>query len=225
MNSEEDLDLFEILFIKHKSSICKLYNDNRGGGGGWSHSDEAPTTYAIPNSETAPFTPEKYYLFQKDDEGRIRPQFTPGFKRKLKELREGLEDTQEMAYVIKKMDTEERYIGISVDPYRRSNEHGCLAEYHDSEHEKYDPARKGGLIHPALAEDPERFGVGLLPVQSKENIEPNEQQNYILLDGIAKVEKFAIKAKHSHFSENGYNGNRGGGGPISRRATSLAKKN
>lgn len=223
LKSEEDLDLFETLSIKHKGKIYKLYNDNKGGGGGSPHSDEALTTYAISKEEAA-FSPVKYYPFQRDDQRCIRPLLSPGFKRKIKELKEGLEETQELAYVIKKKDTEERYVGVSIDPSKRSKQHGYAAEYYDPEHKKYDPTVKSGLLHPAMAKSPEKFSIGLLPIRSKGNIDPSELSNYVLLEGIAKVERYAIESKQSHFSANGFNGNYGGGGPIARQATKFVPK-
>jgi GIY-YIG catalytic domain len=215
LQPEDDLNLFETFFIDCKRKISSLYNDHRGGGGGLAHSEENETTYAVPKSETAPFTPEKYYPYKKNDQGCIRPQLTPNFKQR---IRDNKEETQEFAYVIKKLDTEQRYVGISGDPERRSREHAYKAEYFDPEHHKYDPDRTDGRLHPAMAKDPEKFGIGLLPVQSMERINQEERDDYISLSGSAQLEKHAIKIKRSLASLQGFNCNEGGGGPISNSA-------
>jgi hypothetical protein len=224
LKPEEDLDLFESLFIKYKGQISPLYNENGGGGGGSAHSEENATTYVIPKEEVAPFTPVKYYSYGRNDEGDIRPQFTPGFKKRLRTIKDQLGETQEFAYAIKKMDTGERYIGVSGSPRRRAREHAYAAEYHDPEHDKFDPTRKDGALHPAMAEEPEQFGFGLLPIQSIEKIDPAERENFVLLEGIAHVERYIIAMKESLISQNGFNMSRGGEGPIAKRATRMILK-
>jgi GIY-YIG catalytic domain len=223
LQPEEDLNRYETLFIKCKGAVYDLYNDNQGGGGGSSHAEEVLSTYAIPK-DIAVFTPQKYYRYRKGDQGQIRPDLTPGFKKRIRELQEGMDEMQEFFYAIKKVTTDGRYIGVSNDPLRRSREHGYDAEYFVPEHDKYDPSCSGGYIHPAMAECAEQFGVGLLPIQSAENIDPNRREDYVFLQGIANVEKYIIEKKKTLFSENGYNANRGGGGPIARSATRFAKK-
>lgn len=218
LQPEEDLNLFESLFIECKGKVYKLYNDRSGGGGGLSHAEESSSVYAIPKPETGLFTPEKYYRFGRDDRGSIRPQFSPNFKPKLERLRDHLEETQEYTYAIKDLDTGKRYIGITGNPEKRAKEHGYAAEYCDSDHAKYDPDRISGCLHPAMAEDPNRFGIGILPVRSLGSINSEELENYVLLTGIGKVERYAIEIKQSLVSQNGFNCNRGGGGPISSLA-------
>lgn len=218
---ELDLDFFETGFICAYGKTYSLYNDNKGGGGGCAHNEEAPAVYAIPKPGTTPFTPEKYYPYRKDSNGNIRPQFSPGFKQTLNRLKANLHATQELPYAIKKMDTDERYIGVSANPLIRPTQHAYAAEYYDPENEKYDPTRKSGRLHPAMAQDPEQFAFGLLPVQSGESLDGEARENYVFLNSIAAVEQYAIEVKQSLVSQNGFNSNRGGGGPIARRATQL----
>ncbi len=215
-----NLEELETLFIACKRKVYDLYNDNEGGGGGLAHTAETPTTYAIPKPQTASYTPVKYYPYKKDEDGNTRLQLTPGVKSRIKELRKNMEDTQEFVYVIKKIDTEERYIGVSGDPEKRGQQHAYASEYFDPEHPKYDPDHGGGLLHPAIAENPELFGWGLLPIQSVESIPEDQRKNYVLLNSIAEVEKFSIQFKQSLFSQHGFNCTRGGEGPLS----TIAKK-
>lgn len=216
LQSEEDIDLFETLFIHYKRKIYSLYNDHEGGGGGLAHAEEMPTQYAIPKPEIARFTPEKYYPYGKDEQGRIRAQLTPGFKRKLEHLKEHMEETQEFAYAIKRMGTEEYYCGKTGRPLERPDEHGCAAEYGDPENEKYDPSRVSGLLHGAMAKSPEKFAIGFLPLQSLKYVPTDKQENYLIFSTIAKVEQYCIRIKQSHYSQKGLNSDRGGGGPICR---------
>lgn len=222
----EDLDFFETRFVKYKRTLHELYNVREGGGGGMVHSEEAPTTYAIIKPKVSPFTPQKYYPFRKDKRGCIRPQFSPGFHKKVKELRADSKDLQGFLYVIKNLEEEMSYFGVTTleDPSIRLKQHAYQAEYCDPQHEKYDPSRKSGHLHPAMAANPQQFGCALMPVESPENINPNDIDRYVLLQGIDEVEKHAIKLKKSLVTQHGYNGNGGGGGPIARRVTKLAKR-
>lgn len=235
LTPDEDLEDFETLFIQHKGLSYALYNDNDGGGGGCVHSEEEATTYAMPKPGTLPFTPVKYYRFQKNAEGNIRPQFSPGFKEKVSELREGMEKTQAFLYAIKDLSMEQenkqsdqgekRYIGVTgrEDPSRRAREHCYGAEYYDPSHTKYDPSSSTGYLHPAIAAAPEKYGFGLLPLQSIETIPNDQRKNYILLNRIAEVESYTIALKKSHVSQNGFNGNYGGGGPIAKRTIKVTE--
>jgi hypothetical protein len=216
LQSEEDLDLVETLFIHYKRKIYSLYNDHEGGGGGLAHAEEMPTQYAILKPEIAPFTPEKYYPYVKDEQGRIRPQLTPGFKRKLEHLKEHMEETQEFAYAIKRLGTEEYYCGRTGRPLERPDEHGCAAEYGDPENDKYDPSRVSGLVHWAMARSPEKFAIGFFPLQSLKYVPTDKQENYLVFSTIAKVEQYCIRLKQSHYSQKGLNSDWGGGGPICR---------
>ena len=227
LQPDEDLDLFESLFIKHKGTLYDLYNENGGGGGGSSHLEEATVTYAIPKPMSAAFTPEKYYPFEKDEHGCIRPQFTPTFKRKVEELREEMDEQQEYVYAIKKRKEESApgkyYIGVTGNPLR-PKQHAYAAEYCDPQHEKYDPSHTSGYLHEAMAANPDQFEFGLFPVRSVDKIDQDQLDNHVLLKGINKVENDMIKLKQAHISQNGFNGNYGGGEPIAKRATRLAKK-
>jgi hypothetical protein len=218
LNDDDDLNLFETLFIDYKRKIDNLYNDHRGGGGGLAHSEETPTTYAIPKPETGSFTPKKYYPFVINAHGRIRAQFTPGYKKKLRKLRKKMELTQEFAYVIKNRNTGERYIGVSGSPRRRSREHGSAAECCDPKNERFDPSRLGGRLHPAMAANPELFEIGVYPTKSIHVIDQENQENYLTFPTIAKVEQFVIKEKKTLVSQGGLNCNRGGGGSLSNSA-------
>lgn len=218
LKPEEDLDELEILFIDYKGMLLDLYNDHRGGGGGLAHDEEEPAPYAVPKKGIQLFTPEKYYPYAKDEEGRIRPQLTPGFWERMSNYRSQMQETQEFAYSVKKLDTEERYIGVSAAPDRRSREHGYAAEYFDTESEKYDPSRTDGFLHPSMASDPEQFAFGILPLKSVEKIEPGELDDYVQLPTIGKVEQYLIEQKQTLFGQQGFNANGGGGGPIARSA-------
>jgi hypothetical protein len=223
LQPDDDLDFFEIQFIKYKKRHDQLYNDNGGGGGGSAHAEEKYSIYALPKPEIMQLTPQKYYPYT-EGRGQVRLQWTPGLKERIKSLRAGLEEEQELAYVIKNMETEERYIGVSGDPFRRAREHGYLTEYYIEESDKFDPTRKTGFLHRAMAEEPEKFAFGVLPIQSVEQIDSNQRENYFLLEGISKVEQFVIQYKQTLISQNGFNGNRGGGGPIAKRATQSSVK-
>ena len=207
LHPKDNLNDCETRFIDYKRTVWRLYNDHRGGGGGLSHTEEKPAIYAVPMAETAPYTPEKYYPYKKDQKGRIRPALTPNFKRKIQQ-----EDREGFAYVIKKLTTEERYIGVSGDPIRRSKEHGYGAEYCDIRSEKHDPSRTSGRLHAAMGRSPEKFAIGLLPVQPENGVNKDDHDRYIYLEGIAKVERYSITLKDS--IKNGFNCNNGGGGPI-----------
>lgn len=224
LQPDEDLDLFETLFIDCKRKVYDLYNDHRGGGGGLAHAEEVPTIYAIPKPDTAVFTPEKYYPYKRDANGNIRPEWTPGVKDRIQRLKDKMEDTQEFTYAVKRMDTQERYIGITGDFQRRSKEHGYAAEYCDPDHEKYDPERVSGPLYSEMAENPELFGAGLLPVQSAKSVEEENLKDYVLISTIGKVEKYSIKVKRSHVSQEGYNRSTGGEGPLSTSVKKLVAK-
>lgn len=226
LKPKEDLDLCESLFIKHKKTLCHLYNENQGGGGGMCHSEEADGNYAIMHPKLTPFTPAKYYPIVRDSKGCIRPQLTPGFYAKVEEIREGLDESQEFLYVIKNLTNEMRYIGVTgvKNPLTRIMQHCYQAEYFDSTHKKYDPAYTGGALHPALAANPHEFGCGLMPIRSIAQISPKKRKNYLTLEKIAKVEKYAIATKQSLVTQNGYNCNGGGGGPIAKSASKLGKR-
>lgn len=219
LTEEEDLDDFESRFIQSKQKLHTLYNDNKGGGGGRVHGEESEMVYTVPNPATALITPTKYYPYKKDEEGHIRPQFTPGIKEFSK-----LEQNPSF-YVIKSLGSpEKRYVGISINPVRRAREHGYHAEASDPENEKYDPHHNTGLLHPALAEYPENFFFGLLPVKRIEETTPTRLKQTIQLTGISAVESFLIEQKEALSTQNGFNSNKGGGGPISRKVTRSAKK-
>ncbi len=207
LHPKDNLNECETLFIDYKRTVCQLYNDHRGGGGGLSHSEEKPAIYAVPKAETAPYTPEKYYPYKMNQEGHLRPELTPSFKKKAQQ-----EKMEGFAYVIKKLTTEERYIGVSGDPIRRSKEHAYGAEYCDTHNEKYDPSRTSGRLHPAMGRSPEKFAIGLLPVQPASDVSEDDHDRYIYLEGIAKLERYSITQKNS--IKHGFNCNNGGGGPI-----------
>jgi hypothetical protein len=215
----DDINFFETLFIDFKKEVCSLYNDHRGGGGGLSHDEEIPTDYAIP-AETKLFTPEKYYPYSKE-EGKIRPQFTPGFIKRMESLSQEMGETQAFAYVVKHQKTSERYIGVTNDPKRRATEHAYKAEYFDPEHDKFDPERQTGLLHKAMGENPDQFAFGVFPLRSMEKIPEGERVNFVELATIDKVEKYIIELKESHHTAHGFNANFGGGGPISNSVKKL----
>ena len=54
--------------------------------------------------------------------------------------------------------------------------------------------------------------IGLLPITTLNHIEANDQENYVVLKGIAQVEQYIIKMKNAQLQ--GFNCNAGGGGPI-----------
>lgn len=226
LKSGEDIAFYEKNFIKHKLTVFKLYNARAGGGGGKSHSEEASSSYAVLKPEIAPFTPEKYYPFKKDEHGRIRPQFTPGFYERVKKSREDLGPTQAFVYAIKEFEAEERYVGVTgvFDPSTRLRQHAYNAEYFVPEHSKYDPSRKSGALHPAMAERPEAFGCGLMPVKDMAKVAPEDRDRYLFFQGISEVEKYAIRVKESLTSQHGFNCNRGGGGSIAARTTKVVRK-
>ncbi len=204
---EEDLNHLEQEFIKHKAALYQLYNTNKGGGGGVSHSGKKETVFAVPKNET---TPSKYYAFKKLETG-IAPVFSPGLKRRVDDQ---IEEGNEVVYSIKKSDTK-RYIGVTNNIFRRSKEHAYAANRQDPNHENYDPNQNYGYIHEALAKSPENFKIGVFSIQPLSKINPEEWNSYHHIKGIANVEKYMIKNKESLFSQNGYNGNGGGGGPVS----------
>lgn len=212
LEPDENLNEMETLFIDYKSLIYKLYNDRRGGGGGLSHAEEKPLTYAIPRLETGCLTPDKYYHYQRNQQGQIRLPLTPSFRRKMCELStQDQEKNQGYYYIIKKLDTQQSYVGTTCDPEKRSKEHGYAAEYGDIESEKYNPDQLTGALHPAMGEDPENFAFGLLPVYASDKILPADVDQFTFISGIAKVEKFLMQAKQSLKEQGGLNCIQGGG--------------
>jgi predicted GIY-YIG superfamily endonuclease len=211
LRPQEDPKRFEKAFIKYQGQVWDLYNDNGGGGGGRPHRDD-DLVYAVPKPGTAPYTPEKYYRYKREGVN-IRPQFSPGFKDRVRKSKRRRRRSFSFPYVIRKLDTSSCYVGVTNDPERRALEHAYEAEYKDPLNEKYDPTHGGGYIHPALAEDPETFAIGLLPVQVAEDIEPERLSDFVLLQGRAEVERYTIRLKESLVTQQGFNCNGGGGGP------------
>lgn len=214
LEPDENLNEMETLFIDYKRLVYKhkLYNERRGGGGGLSHAEEKPLTYAIPRLETGCLTPDKYYRYQRNQQGQIRLPLTPSFRRKMQELStQDQEKNQGFYYIIRKLDTQQPYVGTSCDPEKRSKEHGYAAEYGDIESEKYDPNQLTGALHPAMGEDPENFALGLLPVYPIDKISPADTDQFTFISGIAKVEKFLMQAKQSLVVQGGLNCIQGGG--------------
>lgn len=221
LKPEEDINFFEKEFIEnYRQRHLQLYNENRGGGGGLAHAEENLSAYAVPKPRGIQWiTPEKYYPYRRNKKGHILPCFTPGFREKMKEMKENMEEGQIFIYVIKQLTNNKRYIGYSGDPETRANYHGYQSGYCDPKNKKkYDPARKSGRLYPAIAENPEEFGIGLLPIKSEKSISSHQKKQHRSFQGIGNMEKYAIKIKKSLYTQHGFNSNRGGGGPIPESA-------
>lgn len=208
---DEDLDIYEELFIREKRELYRLYNTVKGGGGGSSHDEETPIRYTIP--EGVNITPTKYYPYAKDEEGRIRVQLTPSIK---KRKREACEDPDSFVYAIKNFVTDERYIGVSGHPSFRAVQHAREAEYGDPDNIRYNPSRCSGLVHSAIAENPEHFGFGIFPLRKRFSNRLTKRKVKSVF-GIGELETHMIQEKKAHRTEHGYNCNFGGGGPIPKR--------
>lgn len=216
LKPHEDLNFFEKQFINYKRESTQLYNDNSGGGGGLAHVEQERVIYALPKSPIRNLTPEKYYPYSNNQGTRIRPEFSPTFRESLEKTKEMMGYGATFLYSIKRVDDERRYIGYSYDPTKRSREHGYAAEYHDTEHKKYDEERKGTRFHKALGKSPDQFKIGVFPLRCKEKVTPGREEEYTYHQGIGSVEKYMIKQKNS--MNQGFNSNAGGGGPISQHA-------
>lgn len=221
LHPDDDIDEVEDLFIKSKKGIgWILYNDLSGGGGGLGHIEEGPLTYVVPSN----VTPKKYYPCEKDEKGRIRFQFSPGFKDHLADISRRLGDTTTFAYSIKHMPTQKRYIGVTCNAEDRAYRHGCNSEYAVPGTKKYDPDRLSGRIHHEIAKDPSQFGFGVFPLESSKMKEKAEDETesqdqeieYFHLEGRDKLERFLILIKKSLYTQHGFNMNAGGGGPFPR---------
>ncbi len=214
LDANEDLNELETLCIDCKRLVLPLYNDRRGGGGGLSHAEENPLTYAIPRPETGQLTPEKCYRYIKDELGQIRLNLTPRFKKKIQELMtQDPEKHQGFYYIVRHIKTGRTYIGTSGHPDKRVRQHGYKAEYGDPTNEKYDLDQLTGKLHEAMGEDPEGFEVGLLPIGPAEKISPEAVNQFIFLKTIQKVEEFLMYVKQSFAEQGGFNC-QAGGGPI-----------
>lgn len=221
LKSKENASHFERRFIQCKRTKGAVYNENEGGGGGYSHGEEVQTEYAIPKAEKIPLTPDRYYSFTRKENGDIRLQLTPGFDKRVTDMASKLEPTQGFIYVAKHLDTGQRYTGLTHVPKSRLRGHGYKAQSLDPQHPTHNPARTGSLFHRALVREPDQFVVGLMPIISKENIPPNELDNYDVVKGIGQAERHTMTVKHSHVSEGGLNVLRGGGGCLAGRAIGI----
>lgn len=239
----ENIDVIEDLFIRAKRESSPLYNSVGGGGGGLSHRKEIPLQFFLPNKITPkkyyPFTsdagghirPEltpsvKKCLFSRTDASPPRtlnfdehdePEAQPHEDAR---KRERDSDTTRVPidpppisiptlYVIKDTETEQRYVGVTNDPRRRAFEHGRAAALASLSPNTAAVSK----LHSAMAKTPERFQFGVFPMErAYEDFAPMSSGE--IIDGSAALEKALIALKLSY--DEGFNGNRGGGGPIGR---------
>lgn len=212
----EDLNQMETLFIDYKSEEHPLYNQRRGGAGGLARNEEKPTTYVIPKE--GPFSPPKYYPLHEDSEGRIRPDFSPGFYKHFSALKESRKDeSQGFLYSIKNLETGQKYQGGSFqETPKRPLQHCYQAEkFNPNNKDKYNPELKEGIIHREMGKNPGNFGLNFLPVlYDVSNIPEEERKNYHVAKSLGEAEVLSIKINSALVAQGGFNCNRGGGGPI-----------
>lgn len=214
---EEDLNDFETRFIDCKGAMYALYNKRRGGAGGLARSEEEPTYYAIPKD--CPMTPPKRYPYKTNEEGQIRLALTPGFNRTVKKLSDSrTSPAQGFLYSIKSVSSGKRYVGgtMQLRPADRLRQHGYNAEVFYPENEgKFNPNATDGALHPAMGENPLDFTAGFLPVRyDVEDMSEEEKAKYYIVSTLGDAERKTIEAVGSLISQNGFNCNKGGGGPI-----------
>lgn len=243
LKESDDLNFFEINFIDYKrQSGINLYNVNRGGAGGEARQNEIPCLYRFMQ-----LTPEKRYPVQ-IVEGRIKVLLSPGCKAKMNEMYKQMISNQQAYQIYwysfkaelslrenkKESALEEvsdnsvlpsenlakgvkRYIGTSNDPIRRSQEH-CRAAERLSEEENLTDLKIKDKFHRTLAENPEAFTFGLIPVVYEGQIKDFEKsldsfgECCFTATKIGEGEQILILLTDSYL--NGLNSNKGGGGPI-----------
>lgn len=167
-------------FIRQIPEAERLNKTSGGNGGGaWSqYAGRSPSKGVYANGET----PEKYHLFQR----RVTEQENPGVKI---ELPPSPYLPQSGVYVIKRFDgdKQDRYIGESSGLRKRLRVHASHALSEE-------PPTK---IAKAIAQSPERYGVGVIP--STSNATPRT---------LRRAEKEYIESCKPRFNTRG-----GGGGP------------
>jgi len=223
LKENENLNELETQSIEYKREVWSLYNQRAGGGGGLVQAEEKNLGVIHAIHPDSKYTPEKRRPIGENDEGKIRPIYSPNFKEELKNLYENAVPGQSFIYSFKDMHTNKRYIGATADIFKRLLEHCWEAEYHHPNNEKYNPERRLTKIHQALAKNPKNFTYGILTVKDLKNIPEEERHDYILFEMSRQVETFVIKELDS--IKKGFNMNKGGGGPVADPAKSQLKKN
>lgn len=213
---EDDLDFIEKLMIFFKKDIHHLYNQRAGGGGGCARTEEIPTTYYIPDPST--LTPKKYYPIHLNKKRQIRVDLSPGYYKNLREIEKTKKIYQVYLYVIKQFSTGYRYYGITSleKPEVRMRQHCYQSEYFDPENQKYNPSKKTGILHKAIAQHPDDFGFNLVPIFYQDpcenpSIDDSVKKTIVVAQGSKALEGTLIEARKSELNRNGP-----GGGPIGR---------
>ncbi|MFI0434332.1 MAG: hypothetical protein ACH350_01215 [Parachlamydiaceae bacterium] len=219
----ENLADLEAQFIDYWRGRCKLYQD---GEPIEEEKKGDSLIYAIPKPGNGPFTPDRRYPFVYFN-NKITIKFTPGFEKKVKQLREGQSEPRGFLYSIKKSDTKEcshtkEYIGLSFNPSTRLKQHAYQASKNLLTDPNDNPDLKTGSLYQEIANQPEAFTCGLIPLCLPHEIDPEKKDQYVLLEGIDDAERYVIREKRTLVSQEGYNRNAGGGGVKNKRRKTIA---
>ena len=157
----------------------------------------------------------KYYPVREDENG-ISVELTPGITEDIKRrTREG----EPSWYVFKHQKKGFRYIGSTSNSLRRGREHCRAAEKMNEKGVFKTSSKNKRDFRFALAKSPKKFKFGLIPVVKRSEVFSDDLGNHELIQGRGEVEKQIIKKKRTLHTEEGYNMNSGGGGPIGKRGS------
>lgn len=194
----DDEQLFEEekKWIERVRKVCAIYNDNEGGGGGLSHSEQSnQVSWAI--SRDAPLTPTKRYPVTFDENGVPKILFSPGIQRQI-----DASGLPSHVYTYKNISPEtnhsgQHYVGASNEPQRRAREHLW---------------GRRSKVSRAIRNSRGRWSFGVIPFVNGNKLTKRQRQNHHIFKTQAAAERFMIARKRAF--KNGFNQTRGGEGPI-----------